>query len=95
MAINARSRTTRDAVAAVGGAPVGPVRDPAIPGAVVQLVRTGAQEPKGVTYAIPFGRAPQAVREVEGGHGRGKKDRPGDATLGLEARVADRSTLKK
>jgi NADPH:quinone reductase-like Zn-dependent oxidoreductase len=61
----------RDAVAALGGAPVGPVRDPAILGAVVELVRTGALDPK-VMHVIPFERAPQAVRAVEGGHGRGE-----------------------
>ncbi|MGV9899089.1 zinc-binding dehydrogenase [Streptomyces tendae] len=65
------SGADRDAVAALGGAPVGPVRDPAILGAVVELVRTGALDPK-VTRVIPFERAPQAVRAVEGGHGRGK-----------------------
>ncbi|MFD4790907.1 zinc-binding dehydrogenase [Streptomyces sp. NPDC058459] len=59
------------AVAALGGAPVGPVRDPAILGAVVELVRTGALDPK-VTRVIPFERAAEAVRAVEGGHGRGE-----------------------
>lgn len=51
--------------------PVGPVRGPAVLGVVVELVRTGALDPK-VTRVIPFERAPQAVRAVESGHGRGK-----------------------
>ncbi|MFH8839591.1 NADP-dependent oxidoreductase [Streptomyces sp. NPDC017868] len=65
------SGADRDAVAALGGAPVGPVRDPEILGAVVELVRTGALDPK-VTHVVPFERAARAVRAVEGGHGRGK-----------------------
>ncbi|MBQ0850505.1 NADP-dependent oxidoreductase [Streptomyces sp. BH-SS-21] len=65
------SGADRDAVTALGGAPVGPVRDPAILGAVVELVRTGALDPK-VTRVIPFERAAQAVRSVEGGHSWGK-----------------------
>lgn len=65
------SGADREAVAALGGAPVGPVRDPAILGAVVELVRTGALDPK-VTRVVPFEQAPLAVRAVEGGHSRGK-----------------------
>ncbi|MEE4496360.1 NADP-dependent oxidoreductase [Streptomyces sp. BE230] len=65
------SGADREAVAALGGAPVGPVRDPAILGAVVELVRIGALDPK-VTRVVPFEQAALAVRAVEGGHSRGK-----------------------
>lgn len=65
------SGADREAVRALGGAPVGPVRDPALLGAVVELVRTGALDPK-VTRVVPFARAAEAVRAVEGGHTRGK-----------------------
>lgn len=65
------SGADREAVAALGGAPVGPVRDLAILGAVVELVRTGALDPK-VTRVVPFEQAPLAVRAVESGHSRGK-----------------------
>ncbi|WP_329595763.1 NADP-dependent oxidoreductase (plasmid) [Streptomyces sp. NBC_01362] len=65
------SGADREAVAALGGAPVGPVRDPSILGAVVELVRTGALDPK-VTRVVPFEHAALAVRAVEGGHSRGK-----------------------
>lgn len=65
------SGADREAVAALGGAPVGPVRDPAVLGAVVELVRTGALDPR-VTRVVPFEQAAQAVRAVEGGHSQGK-----------------------
>lgn len=65
------SGADREAVAALGGAPVGPVRDPSVLGAVVELVRTGALDPK-VTRVVPFEQAALAVRAVEGGHSRGK-----------------------
>lgn len=65
------SGADREAVAELGGAPVGPVRDPAILGAVVELVRTGALDPK-VTRVVPFEQAAQAVRAVEEGHSQGK-----------------------
>ncbi|WP_330436517.1 MULTISPECIES: NADP-dependent oxidoreductase [unclassified Streptomyces] len=65
------SGADREAVAALGGAPVGPVRDPSILGAVVELVQTGALDPK-VTRVVPFEQAALAVRAVEGGHSRGK-----------------------
>ncbi|ROQ66598.1 NADPH:quinone reductase-like Zn-dependent oxidoreductase [Streptomyces sp. 840.1] len=65
------SGADREAVAALGGAPVGPVRDLAILGAVVELVRTGALDPK-VTRVVPFEQAPLAVRAVESGHSLGK-----------------------
>lgn len=65
------SGADREAVAALGGAPVGPVRDPAILGAVVELVRTGALDPR-VTRVVPFEQAARAVRAVEGGHSQGK-----------------------
>ncbi|MEU9462571.1 NADP-dependent oxidoreductase [Streptomyces sp. NPDC048312] len=65
------SGADREAVAALGGAPVGPVRDPSVLGAVVELVRTGALDPK-VTRVVPFEQAALAVRAVEGGHSLGK-----------------------
>ncbi|SEG87416.1 NADPH:quinone reductase [Actinacidiphila yanglinensis] len=65
------SGADRETVRTLGGAPVGPVRDPALLGAVVELVRTGALDPK-VTRVVPFARAAEAVRAVEGGHTRGK-----------------------
>lgn len=65
------SGADREAVAALGGAPVGPVRDPSVLGAVVELVRTGALDPK-VTRVAPFEQAALAVRAVEGGHSLGK-----------------------
>lgn len=65
------SGADREVVAALGGAPVGPVRDPAILGAVVELVRVGVLDPK-VTRVVPFEQAALAVRAVEGGHSRGK-----------------------
>lgn len=65
------SAADREAVAALGGTAVGPVRDPAILGAVVEMVRTGALDPK-VTRVVPFEQAALAVRAVEGGHSRGK-----------------------
>ncbi|WP_306045255.1 alcohol dehydrogenase catalytic domain-containing protein [Streptomyces acidiscabies] len=65
------SGADREAVAALGGSALGPVRDPAILEAVVELVRTGALDPK-VTSIVPFARAATAVRAVESGHGRGK-----------------------
>ncbi|MFF2901052.1 NADP-dependent oxidoreductase [Streptomyces sp. NPDC057966] len=65
------SGADREAVAALGGAPVGPVRDLSVLGAVVELVRTGALDPK-VTRVVPFEQAALAVRAVEGGHSRGK-----------------------
>ncbi|WP_329361991.1 NADP-dependent oxidoreductase [Streptomyces sp. NBC_00669] len=65
------SGADREAVGALGGAPVGPVRDPALLGAVVELVRAGALDPR-VTRVVPFAQAPEAVRAVEGGHTVGK-----------------------
>ncbi|MFE2935535.1 NADP-dependent oxidoreductase [Streptomyces sp. NPDC059278] len=65
------SGADQEAVAALGGAPVGPVRDLSVLGAVVELVRTGALDPK-VTRVVPFEQAALAVRAVEGGHSRGK-----------------------
>jgi NADPH:quinone reductase-like Zn-dependent oxidoreductase len=50
---------------------VGPVRDPRLLGAVVELVRTGVLDPM-VTRVVPFARAAEAVRAVEGGHTLGK-----------------------
>uniref|UniRef100_A0AAU2VQA1 NADP-dependent oxidoreductase n=1 Tax=Streptomyces sp. NBC_00008 TaxID=2903610 RepID=A0AAU2VQA1_9ACTN len=65
------SGADREAVAALGGAPLGPVRDLSVLRAVVELVRTGALDPK-VTRVVPFEQAALAVRAVEGGHSRGK-----------------------
>lgn len=65
------SGADREAVGVLGGAPVGPVRDPALLGAVVELVRTGVLDPM-VTRVVPFARAAEAVRAVEGGHTLGK-----------------------
>ncbi|WP_435175279.1 NADP-dependent oxidoreductase [Actinacidiphila sp. bgisy145] len=65
------SGADRATVGALGGAPVGPVRDPRLLGAVVELVRTGVLDPM-VTRVVPFARAAEAVRAVEGGHTLGK-----------------------
>ncbi|MET8829854.1 NADP-dependent oxidoreductase [Streptomyces sp. NPDC004610] len=65
------SGADRETVALLGGAPLGAVRDRAILTAVVDLARTGALDPK-VTRVVPFSRAPEALRAVEGGHSRGK-----------------------
>jgi NADPH:quinone reductase-like Zn-dependent oxidoreductase len=61
----------KDIVVALGGAPVARARTAAVLDEVAKLVVSGDLNPL-VTRTVPLDRAAEALREVEGGHARGK-----------------------